>query len=47
MLDAEDRAALIETGLYWGLRAFGAWLLIMGTSVTLGAAWRLFDFLRG
>lgn len=43
MLDAEDR----EVIAYYGIRVVAVWLLIMGTSVTLGAAWRLFEFLRG
>lgn len=43
MLDAEDRAVLA----YWGIRAAGGFLVIIGTSATLGAAWRLFEFLRG
>lgn len=43
MLDAEDRAVIA----YYGIRAAAFVAVVMGTSATFGAAWRLFEFLRG
>lgn len=43
MLDAEDRAVLA----YYGIRAVGFVLAVMGGSATLAAALRLFDFIKG
>jgi len=42
-MDAEDRELL----LVWGLRAAAAATAVIGSAFVLGAAWRVFELVRG
>lgn len=46
-MDAADREAIREVLLPWLGRGFLLIAAILGTAVTFGAAWRLFDLVRG
>lgn len=43
MIDADDREALA----LWAIRGLFACLAIIGTGVSFGAAFRLFELIRG
>jgi hypothetical protein len=43
MIDAEDREILLT----WVIRGTVCVIGVFGAAVTLGAAWRLFDLVRG
>ena len=47
MLDREDREALVQVGAEWGFKLLLGLLAVIGASVTLGMAIRLFEAARG
>lgn len=47
MLDREDREALLSFGTEWGLKIGAVFLAVIGASVMLGLALRLFEAARG
>ena len=47
MIDSEDRTLLLTWIVKYTVIAVGVIFGVLSTAVTLGAAWRLFDLVRG
>jgi hypothetical protein len=47
MIDHEDRELLMTWSVRWGVRAVGVVVAILGSAITLGLAYRVFDIVKG